>query len=34
MGAVVHNFRALAAARPFPAARHNLLLLFEQNRVK
>lgn len=34
LGAVVYNFRALSAGEPFPVARDNLLLLFEQNRVK
>lgn len=29
-----HYFRALAVAQPFLVARDNLLLLFEQNRIR
>ncbi|KAK9838148.1 hypothetical protein WJX81_004181 [Elliptochloris bilobata] len=32
--AVVHYFRSLAAPQPFPVARQNLAMLFEQNRVR
>lgn len=34
LAAVAHYFRALAVARPFLVARDNLLLLFEQNRIR
>lgn len=32
--AVVHYFRSLAAPQPFPVARQNLVMLFEQNRAR
>ncbi len=34
LAAAAHYFRALAVAQPFVVARDNLLLLFEQNRIR